>query len=71
MRSERGEKLISDAEEAGFIECRELSAEKIEEVRKNALRKKRRNLKKIQKKAESLKILNLLVKLEDLERLLI
>ncbi|MCW7075125.1 MAG: Coenzyme F420 hydrogenase/dehydrogenase, beta subunit C-terminal domain [Candidatus Methanospirare jalkutatii] len=71
VRSERGEELLSDAEEAGFIECSELSAEKIEEVRKNALRKKRRNLKKIQKKAESLKILNLLVKLEDLERLLI
>ena len=69
-RSDTGENLVKSAEEEGVIETKKLSEEQIEAVRNLASYKKRRNLKNINDKTGTVRILNMLVEPEMLEQFL-
>lgn len=69
-RSDAGENLVKRAEEEGVIETKKLSEEQIEAVRNLASYKKRRNLKNINDKTGTVRILNMLVEPEMLEQFL-
>ena len=69
-RSEAGKDLVKRAEAEGIIEAKKLTEEQINEVRKLASFKKRGNLKHIYEKTEPIRILNMLVEPEMLERFL-
>ncbi len=68
VRSDAGKDVVKRAEEAGLIETRPFTAEQVAEVRKLAAFKKRENWKRISEKAEPIRIMNLLVEPEQLER---
>jgi coenzyme F420 hydrogenase subunit beta len=69
-RSEAGRDLIKRAEEKGVIETKKLSEAQIKEVRNLSSFKKRENLRYMLDKTELVRILNLLVEPEMLERFL-
>jgi len=69
-RSDAAKDLVKRAEEAGVIESKKLSEEQVKEVRKLASYKKQGNLKHIYDKTEPIRILNMQVEPEMLERFL-
>lgn len=70
-RSDAAKDLVKRAEEAGVIESKKLSEAQVKEVRKLASYKKQGNLKNIYDKTEPIRILNMQVEPEMLERFLL
>jgi len=70
LRSKEGVEIVKKAEAAGAIETKKLSKEQVKEVRRLASFKKRGNMKNIYDKTEPIRILNMLVEPEMLERFL-
>jgi len=69
-RSKVGVEIVKKAKAAGAIETKKLAEGQINEVRKLASFKKRGNLKNIYDKTDTVRILNLLVEPEMLEKFL-
>ncbi len=71
LRSESSEELVRSAREEGVIELKELPEERVEEVRKLASYKKHENLKNILARSEPVRVANMELEPELLDKFLL